>query len=160
MSAVGRLRPWWQARDQRERLMLTVMSVALAAFATWYGLFVPLRHLRDASQARYDRSLVELRQVQASARLHAVDKGDGPALERDQSTRLVLQGAEATGMAVSRRRTDSDGNLVLGLDSVAAPALFAWLDTLQEDHGLAPRSLQIERTGATLRAEVAFGTDP
>jgi general secretion pathway protein M len=160
MSAVARLRPWWQARNQRERAMLTVMFLAIAAFAAWYGLFAPLRHLRDASQAGYDRSLFDLRQAQASASMHALQKRDRPALDRDQLTRLVLQGAQAAGVAVSRRRIDSDGHLVLGLDSVAAPTLFAWLDTLQEDHGLAPRSLQVERTGATLRAEVAFGTDP
>lgn len=159
MSAFARIGPWWWGRNPRERVMLAVMCVAIAAFAAWYALFAPLRHLRDASQAAYDRSVFDLRQAQASASLHALQMRDRPRLDPDQSSRVVLQVAEAAGVAVSRRRIDPDGNLVLGLDAVAAPALFGWLDTLQHDHGLAVHSLQVERTGATVRAEVAFGTE-
>lgn len=166
MSARMRAMAWWQARDGRERAMLAVMLAMLAGFALWYGVFAPLRHLRDAAQARYDRAVSELRVVEATAaEIRALQQRSGPpagGAAGDQAlAKQVLDSASAAGIPVSRQRVDADGALQVDIDAVAAPALLAWLEALRRDHALAPTAVSISRANGALRVELAFpGGEP
>ena len=68
IGLVDRGMGWWQERALRERRMLAVMFIALAAFIAWYGISVPLRGLRDDARARHERAASELLATQTAAR--------------------------------------------------------------------------------------------
>lgn len=157
MIALRSASAWWRARNTRERAMLLVMSAALAAFAWWYGLLVPLRLWRAEAQGRYDRAAVEWLAVHdAGAAIRDLSAGR----PRDPATlaAAVLQAAEDAGVAVSRQRHDAQGRLALEVDAADAPALFEWLDTLQRQHAIAADRVLVERRDGRLRAELGFRT--
>lgn len=157
MSAVQRIAAWWRLRDLRERRMLGVMLVALAAFAYWYGLLWPLRHLRDASQGGYDRAVAQLRDTHfATAAIVSHDKRFPVISGSEPLARVLAESTARASVALSRQRSDDQGRLTLTFDRVEATALFAWLDALRAVHGVAPSSLRISRADGHLRAEAGF----
>ena len=157
MTAFRSVGAWWHARNARERAMLLAMSTALAAFAWWYGLLVPLQLWRGEAQARYDCAAVEwlaVRQTGATIRELSVGRPRDPAA----LAAAVLSAAEDAGVAVSRQRHDAQGRLALEVDRADAPALFEWLDTLQRRHALAAERVLVERHDGRLRAQLGFRT--
>jgi general secretion pathway protein M len=155
---VSRLRAWWAGRELRERRMLAAMLAMLAAFAWWYGLMWPLQALHADARARHDRAAMA---VQAADALAAAARAR-PAMPplpagTDALVRRLLDHAQSAGVAVSRHRTNAGGSVSLSVDRVPAPRLFAWLEALERDAGLAPASLQVVRGDAGgVRAELAF----
>lgn len=157
MSARARLQAWWRARDGRERALLAVMLAMLAAFAFWYGLLWPLRAARAGAQAHYDRAVATLRAVESDTAAIRARQAHLPSTPTGEAlARRVLDSASAAAIPISRQRSDAQGNFSIDIDRGAAPALFAWLDTLHREHGIAPTTLRIARADGHLRAEVAF----
>lgn len=160
MSALARVQVWWRARDARERTMLTVMLILVGAFVYWYGLLWPLRSVRVTTQAHYDRAVETLRAVESDAAAIRVRQADLPPMPTgDALARRVLDSAKVAAVPVSRQRSDAQGDFSVDIDRVAAPALFAWLDALRRDHGIAPAALRITRADGLLRAEAVFDTE-
>lgn len=151
---------WWLAREPRERLMLVVMGIAVAAFVLWLGLLRPLQAWAEEARARHDRAAAGLAWVQSAVReLEARGIGQ-PAPQADQADNgfkdIILATAASARVEVTRQRTDEAGGLSIGIDAVGAPELFAWLDRLYADHGIAPVSMQVDKRNGALRVEVAF----
>lgn len=146
---------WWRARDARERRMLLAMGVALAAFAWWYGLLVPLRHLREHTRTRYDHAAAEWLAVRdAAAAIRDLSAGrprDGATLAAD-----VLAAAKTAGVAVSRQRPQAQARLAVGIDAVDAPQLLAWLDVLQRERRVGVERIRIEKRDGRLQADIVF----
>lgn len=157
-STTTRLAAWWHGLAPRERAMVAIMLALLAAFAWWYGLLGPLRALRDGAEARYDRAAATLQSVEvdlgALATTGATSAAPAQGLEALQ--RRILDSARDAGLAPSRQRTAADGTFSVEFDRVASPALFAWLGTLADTHGIAPATLHIERADGQLHAEAGF----
>lgn len=160
MSLSRRIRDGWQARNTRERIMLSAMFAMMGGFLIWYGLVTPLRGVRSDAQAHYDRAAADLAATRANARDIAALLQQQPArLTGEAFSRRVLDSARTSGVAVSRQRVDGQGTLVVGIDAVQAPALFAWLEALRRGHGIGPRTLSIAKADGQLRVEVSFAGD-
>ncbi|MBB4131216.1 MULTISPECIES: type II secretion system protein GspM [unclassified Xanthomonas] len=141
-----RTHAWWQARAPRERIMLTVMLLAVAACVAWYAVVVPLRHWHSSAQARYDLA------AQAALRARATQRSaSGPVpLAR------VLQSAQDAGIAITRQGRSATGALELQIDAVASAVLFAWLEQLRQRDNLAPSELTITRRDGQLQVRCVF----
>lgn len=160
MSPIGRLRAWWQGRDDRERRMLAVMVVMVAAFAYWYGLIVPLQRLRDAAHEDYRRTVHETRGMAADLQRIAALRGAGtPPPSAEALPAAVLAAAGEAGLAISRQQPGG-GRFGVGIDSAGTTQVLAWLDLLRERHGLVPHFLRIERHNAGVRVEASFDAAP
>ena len=151
-----RINGWWRTRAPRERLMLAVMAVAIAAFVLWLGVLRPLQAWTDAARQRHERAAVELGEVEAAVRdIQALETGRPGSPSEPEFERTVLEAAAVAQVPVTRQRTDG-GTLVVGIDAVAVPALFDWLDRLRTRHGIAPASLEIGKRNGALRVEAGF----
>lgn len=151
-----KLQQWWRERESREQWMLTTMLAAITAFALWYGAFTPLRHWRDASLGRHERAAIDLAQVQLElARLQPLRQGPQAPADAASLKQAVLDAASASGLAISRQREEEAG---FGIEADAAtPAqLFTWLDTLRQQHGLAPSRLSVAKSEGRLRLQAGF----
>lgn len=156
-ALIGRAASTWRARAPRERVMLAVMFSATAAFLYWYGGVVPLRKLAASAEARYHReaeSLVALRHTLAAIRAAREATPEPPA--GTAYAAAILASAPAAGVSISRQSAHGDGGLAVGIDAVDAPALFAWLEALRSNHGIAPDMLDVGRRDGRLHAELAF----
>src|SRR5690606_20685493 len=55
----------WQQLAPRERAMLALMGVAIAAFVLWYGAYTPLRQAHADARARHAVAAASLARVRA-----------------------------------------------------------------------------------------------
>ncbi|MCD7098951.1 type II secretion system protein GspM [Stenotrophomonas sp. MMGLT7] len=161
-ARIEQFRLWWQRREPRERLMLGAMCAAIAAFVLWYALFVPLRMARDSAQARHERATLALLQTELElAQLRQLQQrrppqpADAAALKR-----AVLDSAGKAALAVSRERDSDPAGFGIEADAASPRQLFAWLDALRNDHGLAPSSLSAARSEGGLRVQAGFALAP
>ena len=157
MTMTARSTAWWQGREPRERVMLAVMALLVAAFAWWYGLLWPLRALRDGAEAHLDRAAVALLAVEAEVAILAASGAPAPAASGEAQQHRILASLREAGLTPSRQRTAADGAFVLEFDRVGSPELFGWLGQLATGDGLAPSSLRVERADGRLQAEAGFG---
>lgn len=151
-----RLSRWWQGLAPRERAMLAVMTVAIAAFGYWYGLLAPLRDWRDRQHAHAEAVERASARVQEDAIAIAARRAQGAAPDAAARHAAVIGTASTAGLAFSRQRVGEDGALTLEFDAVPAPALFAWLDALRTQHGIGPQQLQAQRRNGQVAATVTF----
>lgn len=155
MNARSNATRWWLARDPREKTMLTVMLVAVAAFVWWYGLLVPLRQVREQARLRYDHSAAEWMAVSAAATVFREQAAAGP---RDDAAlaAAVLDAAQDAGVAVSRQRMVAPGTFAAGVDAVDAPQLLDWLERSRREHQLAVSQARIGKRDGRLQADITF----
>ncbi|MEA5124031.1 type II secretion system protein GspM [Xanthomonas floridensis] len=142
-----RMQAWWQARAPRERGMLAIMLLAVAAFVGWYALLVPLRHWKDRAQSRYDHAAEALLAARASQRAATVT---AVPLER------ILRSAREATIAITHHRVSPTGTLDLQIDRVSSASLFAWLEQLRQRDRLAPTQLDIARRDGQLQAHITL----
>lgn len=166
MSRIPRIAGWWRGREPRERSMLALMGLLLAAFAWWYGLLWPLRELREGARAHHAQAVADLATARAGIAALAMSgavpgpagAAAGPVPTSGSSLQgRILDSATNAGLAVGRQRAGADGSVVVEFDRVPATAFFGWLGHLALQEGLAPASLRVERSDGQLRVEAAFG---
>lgn len=161
MTSSGSLRDWWSARNARERAMLVLMLLAIAAFALWLGAWRPLDAAARSARQHRLQATANLAEVRALAAAVAERQAQRPPpLSGEALAGVITRSAAAGGVAISRQRTAGDGRFVVGIDAVEAPALFAWLDLLAQQHGLAPVSLKVEERDGGLAVEAGFAALP
>lgn len=150
-----RFKQWWGSRNARERAMLVAMCIALAAFAWWYGLLMPLRLWREHARTRYDHAAAAWQATRANATAIAALVAAQPR-NRETLAATVLDSAREAGIAVSRQRSDAQGRFVVDIDAVDAVQLQAWLDALQSKQRIAPQAVAIGKRDGRLHAELGF----
>lgn len=149
---------WWQQREPRERAMLAIMCAAIAAFALWYVVFVPLRHARDAAQVRHVRAVADLAQVQAelAGMVELRERLPAPPTDTAALAAAVLASAKQAGLEIAHRREDDVGGFGIESEAATPTQLFTWLDELRQRHGLVPTALSVARNQDRLRVQARF----
>lgn len=134
----------WQRLAARERAMLLLMAVAIAAAALWLGWLQPLLKQRSHWQA-------ELPRLQAQAAALAPLLRAREQQQQAQGRRPTLAGLRqqitAAGLAGSLHIETRDGRWHLQVRSVPADALWNWLLPLLADPAIELQQLQLQRTG-------------
>lgn len=154
---MGPLQLWLSGRTLRERRMLMVMAVLLAATVAWLGVVRPVLAWRTAAADRAEASAAQLAEVRASvASLGPARPASQPPAEGLEP--LIRRTAEAAGLEVVTAMSPS-GQLGIQLSQVRSGPLFAWLAALETDHHLTVCSLGVaENADATLNVEGALAS--
>jgi len=151
-----RLYPWWRARTVREKRLLAVMLVLLAAVLFWLAVVRPMLDWREQAAADRADAETELAWVQTSLRLAAPGAGARPVIDSEGFESLVLRTAEGAGLHISTGM-DPAGRLAFRIPDASSAALFGWMFALERDYGITVVSLGvIENTDATLQVEGAL----
>lgn len=146
---------WWLARNAREKTMLLVMLAVFAAFVWWYGLLVPLRHMREQTRLRYDHAAAEWLAVRSAAATIRERAAAGPR-DGEALAAAVLGAAEDAGVAVSRQRPLAGVAFAVGVDALDAPQLLDWLERSHREHHLVVSQALIGKRDGRLQAEITF----
>ena len=155
-ALLARAHGWWDGRTARERRLLTVMAVLVAAVLVWLLVVRPVQAWQaGAADRRFqaEQTLAEVRGLRivapsAAAPAWATTEGLEP---------LVRRTAEAAGLTVVTTMARGGG---LGIQMSQAPGreTFAWLAALEADHGIKVCSLGVmENADATLNIDGALG---
>lgn len=148
-----RIAAFWRQRTPREQLYLSVMLVALAVFAYWFALVVPLRTLAAAAEQRHVAA--QARQARLPDMLAEIGQRQRPA-----ATSLDAEGlqrsAEAAGVRVSVDAATTPGRWQLRFESTSPQALFTWLAQLRDGHAMVPLTASVRRAPAGVEGELVF----
>lgn len=154
---LGPLELWFSGRTLRERRMLLVMSVLLAAVVAWLGVVGPVLAWRDEAGERAEAAAALLAEVQASVASLDADRPVAPSPAEGLEP-LVRRTAQAAGLEITTAMSPS-GHLGFQLARGSSGPLFKWLAALEADHRLSVCSLGVtENADATLNVEGALAS--
>lgn len=155
----GPLALWYSGRTVRERRMLMVMAALLLAVIVWLGLVRPVLAWRADAADRAAASAETLADVRAAvAALGPPRAAAAPPAEGLDP--LIRRTAGAAGLEAVIAMSPS-GQLGFQLARVRSGPLFAWLATLEADHGLTVCTLGVvENADATLNVEGSVSVGP
>ncbi len=156
---VGPAMQWWEGRTPRERRLLATMFVLLAATALWLAVVRPAWDWRAAASQRRQEANAAMAEVRRDlARLESV-RPTTRAPSAEGLEPLVRRTAEAAGLD-ARLAMAADGGLGFRIGSAASGPAFAWLATLEADHGLRICRLGVvENADATLSVEGSLSSE-
>ncbi|MGQ3042735.1 MAG: type II secretion system protein GspM [Brevundimonas aurantiaca] len=140
---------WWDGRTLRERRMLTVMGVAIAAVLAWLLIVRPLASWRDEAARTRATAEAELTAIERGTGSLAV--GDAKAGEVDVSAAVAEVGA-ATGLT-PQMGMSAEGGLGFSLTNVSTTAAFGWLAALHDRKVEATTLNVVENADATISLE-------
>lgn len=139
---------WWNARTEREQMLLGAMSAACILFFLYFALFVPASAYKNDAEAVLERALATYADVAAAAaQLENLSQTNGERIARDDRPVRVLASARARelGLSVIRIQPMENDSVSFWLTDASATALFEWLTSLQTDHGITVGRADIQR---------------
>ena len=131
LPARPRIARLWQERAPRERTLIVLALVALAALTLWQTTVAPAWRLwsRPAALVQApDQALATMRQLQTQAQALRQQ----PRMNTAQSRQAVGQSAQALGARLSGEQGQT---LLIELPATSAAAVFGWLETLGPQTG-------------------------
>ena len=138
----------WMALEPRERRVLTVAIVVLAAFLfyilLWSRMQSDLGRLRVSVPK--DQARLGIMQAQAMQVAQLRAQGVTGRTQGGNILSVIEQTAAARGLkqAITRMEPEGANNVRLNLDSVSFNALVTWLGDLQKQHGIRVDSTTLE----------------
>lgn len=139
---------WWDGRTLRERRMLAIMGLAVAAVLVWLVVLRPAWAWR--AEAAETRAVAEadLALVQAATGRLAAGQASGDV---DVSA-VVAEVGSITGLTPVMGMS-ADGGLGFSLTNVSSTSAFGWLAALHERKVEATSLNVVENADATLQVE-------
>lgn len=154
---------WWQARQPRERAMLALMAIALAAAVVWWSLLAPLVERGQQLRAQRLAAAADVAWMQeAAARLAAAGPvsvaADGTAGHIDPLVAAQRAAGTAGIPATAVRLTvGQDGRLEASFSPVPFNALLRWTDLMTSQTGLTLTAFSARAAGpGIVEANVAL----
>ncbi len=124
---IAQFKTFWAERSARERALLGVMFSMAAAMFLWFGIARPLAAARVRAEARLGSASDEAGLISARRSSAATKSYHGAQPIAD----MVRATGSAAGFTVTRADGDGSGGVSLAVASARAPALFAWLGSLE-----------------------------
>lgn len=155
------VKDWFVALSPREKALIAILGLLLAATILFYGIYRPLGSALE--DARTDHEIAIIRQAQIEAKVALLR---GPGIKRADGAggkifsgplqNFISQSAGEAGFAVGNNSAQGEGRVALTLDSATPVALFTWLAQL-EMQGVGVEDLQITPNGnATIAASMTL----
>lgn len=149
---------WYDARSERERILLLAGTATLVIALFLVLVWVPLMAARGnarADMAAHDRAIAVL--AAAGPALAA-----GPAQAGAPLETALTDSAARAGLDITRLEPAGDGSgssAEITLDSAAFDDLILWIDMLGRDYAIRVQEISMERLPApgTVSARIRFG---
>ena len=126
----GRIIDWWDGREPRERVLLSVLGAIVAIFIVIFGLILPLQSARANADASLNRAQADLVAV---SRLSSSD-ATTTRLPFDRS--VLIQIANGADIKLTRVQPGSDGTLSVWIDDAQTQRLYGFFETLLSDYAV------------------------
>ncbi|MBB3764894.1 type II secretion system protein GspM [Sphingomicrobium lutaoense] len=134
---------WWQARSQREQVMLGIMALIAVPVI---GYFLVLKPLLDWENRAREEYLMALdRQGRVSAMVGGPESG-ADSFEGSLEA-FVGNSAAEIGLTLEESVAEGPDRLRIAIPEASGPAALAWIDRLEAE-GLRVSALRIEPAGS------------
>lgn len=139
---IDNARNWFVGLTQREKILVGIAALLVAALVAYYGIARPLAGATTAAEERYVEAIEG--QARIEAKVAALRQPvDGTASRFGGAIDIfVSQSAGETGIAVGSIDTQPDSRVNMVVESAKPTALFGWLARI-ERQGVAVESLSV-----------------
>lgn len=149
---------FWSTRSVRERLLILLAGLLVAALLTNLLIVRPLLAAKSSATASLAVASRTLDAVSASRPIASARQTPGVSgvVGEDLRSRLVELAAQR-GISVSRLQSNERGAIIIQFDQVSVQPLFAWLEAAERELGAEPAQASVFSDAAgTVRASFEF----
>lgn len=148
---------WWQTREPRERVLLSIMFVLLAAVVFWLGIYRPVEN--GLRQAALDNLEAAQRYASVARKVELLETANSPGAAASSLPveQIVGQSAGEAGFTLERVQGQGNDRVDVAIASARATALLGWIAGL-EAGGVVVERATIGPSGATgtVTAQLSF----
>ena len=145
------MKTWWQGLSERDRRMLGVGIVVVAALLFWALWFDPLQEERRNLTANVAQAEADLVYMQAASQQLATLQSGGTATVFDRAGRSLLALADASAReaqlanVLKRVEPVSEGRVAVWLEAAPFDAMAGWLEQMQTRFGVRAEEFSVSR---------------
>jgi len=151
------LKIWWNGREPRERVLLSIMLALIGGMIAWLGLYRPIE--AGLRQAALDNLEAAERHADVAYKVGLLQRAEkratgASALPVEQ---IVGQSAGEAGFTLERVQAQGNDRVDVAIASARSPALLGWIAAL-EGQGVAVDRAMISPSGVTgtVSAQLSF----
>ena len=154
----------WNARNDREKVLMGVAAALLALLVLWMFVYTPLSNYPAKQERAYKQAELDLKIMQNGQNdLMGVLQGQSAAvkpvtmLSAEQYQSTITDAAKTKGLIITRRQPKGYAEITLWLDEVDSKALYAWIDGITSSYNVTLTKAQLYRNdNASVRALVTY----
>lgn len=145
------IRPWWDARESRERRILSLGGAVVVALLGWAFVWHPIERLRDALRQQVEAQRADLAAMRVDAAHAAELRARGERTKADRQGKSLLALADATargvqlGNALKRVEPVATNAVRVNFEAASFDAIADWLDGLARDFGVQATDFSADR---------------
>ena len=148
IPALDSLRARFEALNERERRLVLIAAGFLAIALFWLVLVLPLHTMQVKRAARVEKKSADLVWMRQAAPQVAAARASGGSAGPSNESLVVLidRTARQAGLGSALRDQSPNGShsLRLRLESAPFDSLVAWLALLQQQHGVAIETANVD----------------
>jgi len=148
---------WWQGREPRERILLSIMFALLAGIVLWLGVYRPVE--AGLRQAALDNLEASERYSDVVRKVGLLKEGKGPTSQASSLPveQIVGQSAGEAGFTLERVQAQGNDRVDIAIASARSTALMGWIAAL-EAKGVSVERVAVSPSGATgtVTAQLSF----
>ena len=140
-------RAWYESLAERERRLVLVAGGFVAIALLWLLLVLPLHTITAKRAARVEKKTADLVWMRSMAPQVAAARNSGSTTSSNESLVVLIdRTARQAGLGSSLRDQSPNGqhSLRLRLESASFDSLIAWLALLQQQHGVAVETANVD----------------
>jgi len=140
-------RAWYESLAERERRLVLVAGGFVAIALLWLLLVLPLHTITAKRAARVEKKTADLVWMRSMAPQVAAARSSGSTTSSNESLVVLIdRTARQAGLGSSLRDQSPNGahSLRLRLESASFDSLVAWLALLQQQHGVAVETANVD----------------
>ena len=140
----------WIALSARERRLVTVGGVVLAAALLYVGVVAPVQAFHDAALMRQQQQQAQLEWMQRHQGEARRQRGTGAPVREQPLLTLVDGTAREFDLRLASYRSEGGGGVSVVVQRQAFNDILRWTRTLSERHGIRVIQASIDGQGAGL----------
>ena len=141
------VRAWYDSLAERERRLVLIAGGFVAIALLWLLLVLPLHTITAKRAARVEKKTADLVWMRSMAPQVAAARSSGSTTSSNESLVVLIdRTARQAGLGSSLRDQSPNGahSLRLRLESASFDSLVAWLALLQQQHGVAVETANVD----------------
>ena len=154
---------WWQNLSARDRRVLRIGALILAALIYWALLFDPAQAARRRLQDQVATAESDLAFMQQAAQQLARSAGSGSVSPLDRAGRSLLAVADSSarearlGNAIKRIEPVAAGRVTVWLEAADFDQIAAWLEQLETRYRIQVDEFSFQRTPVVGTVDARIG---
>jgi len=128
------MKAWWDAREEREKLILLVGGVIAVLVVVFQYAWLPAKSYRERAERDHASALADLAAVRRAEASTLAATAAPTSAQPLQS--VITRTAEGFGLTISRLVPAGEDGMNVFLDAAPPLLVYAWLGELDRNHGV------------------------